>query len=377
MSDTMITQQVHKFEEPLKIDLEELLGRFQRMDSVRYEDFSSVWRELNFDEIFFGIKTMAEQNEFSRMALNISTAYFLPPYSFQIRVGGLYMLYALYHTQRSYPTQRIRLALKDWGDVQVFTQDALSSQHYDVLYILHQLLSAKAFLFTAMPIPLTYSRDQKVVNTNTEVPTEQSARPQELVTTEMCEEISNIHQHYKQLKTFVLAKHPDADLNLVPNLVPKLLNAVEDFSTWQNDQRAAAAGDEQSDSCKDEPSTSSTINQQMESSKRADLLASIKARSYGQVAEVSKARRHRQGELCTDTRAGEYEDQGPQRDRTHVNFLRRKRRQLNSLKSRTLRRLQHTGGVPGDSLSTTKLWKLSQSEQEAAAPPRNARRFRY
>ncbi|KAL2098820.1 hypothetical protein ACEWY4_005300 [Coilia grayii] len=335
--------QMHKFEEPLKTDLEELLGRFQRTNSVRYEDFSSIWRDMHFDEIFYGTKNQLEQSEFSRMALSAATPYFLPPYSFQIRVGGLYMLYALYHTQRSFPPRRIRMALKDWGDVQAFTQDALNSQHHDVLYILHQLLTIKAFRFTAMQVPLTFSRDQKPVIPEAEVVAEQSSRPKKLVTTEMLEEMANIHEHYKQLKTSVSAKHPEASLNLVrQNLVPKLFNAVVDFSTWQNSQMAGDK-DGQPASYEEEPSTSSSLNQQMESSKRAELLASIKSRSYGQVVEVTKSRRHRQGEVCGDTTAGPCEDPGPQLDPARVSLLRRRRRQLNSLKCRTLSCLNETG----------------------------------
>lgn len=44
------------------------------------------------------------------------------------------------------------MALKDWEDVRAFSQDAQSSHHYDVVYILHKLLGEKAFHFTAMPV---------------------------------------------------------------------------------------------------------------------------------------------------------------------------------------------------------------------------------
>ena len=48
----IMSEQLRKFEEPLKTDLEELLGRFQRTTSVRYEDFSSMWRDMKFGDIF-------------------------------------------------------------------------------------------------------------------------------------------------------------------------------------------------------------------------------------------------------------------------------------------------------------------------------------
>lgn len=49
------------------------------------------------------------------------------------------------------PCVQIRLALKDWEDVQKFEKDAMDAQHLDVVYILRQLASRKAFHFTAMP----------------------------------------------------------------------------------------------------------------------------------------------------------------------------------------------------------------------------------
>lgn len=46
---------------------------------------------------------------------------------------------------------QIRLALKDWEHVQKFEKDARDAQHWDAAYILQQMLSHKAFHFTAMP----------------------------------------------------------------------------------------------------------------------------------------------------------------------------------------------------------------------------------
>lgn len=46
---------------------------------------------------------------------------------------------------------QIRLALKDWADVKTFEKDATVAQHFDVIYILQQLMFCKAFHFTATP----------------------------------------------------------------------------------------------------------------------------------------------------------------------------------------------------------------------------------
>lgn len=36
----------------MKIDCEELLSRFQKTESVRFETFSRIWREMKFSQIF-------------------------------------------------------------------------------------------------------------------------------------------------------------------------------------------------------------------------------------------------------------------------------------------------------------------------------------
>lgn len=39
--------------EHIKLDCEELLGRFQRTQSVRFEVFVNIWREMEFAKIFW------------------------------------------------------------------------------------------------------------------------------------------------------------------------------------------------------------------------------------------------------------------------------------------------------------------------------------
>lgn len=50
-----------------------------------------------------------EKNTFTKEALALAWRYFLPPYTFQIRVGALYLLYGLYNTQLCQPKQKVIL----------------------------------------------------------------------------------------------------------------------------------------------------------------------------------------------------------------------------------------------------------------------------
>ncbi|MGH0135688.1 UNVERIFIED_CONTAM: hypothetical protein FKN15_057903 [Acipenser sinensis] len=95
------------YTDTLKTDCEDLLTRFQVTDSVRYEDFSALWREMKFSTIFHGKMGAIEKRNFSREALSTACHYFFPPYSFQIRVGALYLLYGLYNTQLCQPKEAV------------------------------------------------------------------------------------------------------------------------------------------------------------------------------------------------------------------------------------------------------------------------------
>ncbi|KAK2104307.1 Small nuclear RNA activating complex, polypeptide 1, 43kDa [Saguinus oedipus] len=99
---------------------------------------------------------------FTKEALALAWRYFLPPYTFQIRVGALYLLYGLYNTQLCQPKQKIRVALKDWDEVLKFQQDLVNAQHFDAAYIFRKLRLDRAFHFTAMPKLLSYRMKKKI-----------------------------------------------------------------------------------------------------------------------------------------------------------------------------------------------------------------------
>ncbi|XP_077945329.1 snRNA-activating protein complex subunit 1b isoform X1 [Gasterosteus aculeatus] len=223
--------------EEVKSDCVELLSRFQTSDSVRFQTFSKIWREMNFSEIFYGTVNHGEQRAFCRLILDTTSSFFMPPYSFQIRVGGLYLLYSLYHSQTSSPPEQIRLALKDWKDVKKFEKDAVDAQHHDVVYILRKLMFQKAFVFAAMPVALSFKKKRKLQRS---VPCEQfmerPSRPQELINIDLLEELSNVEEIYGKLKTSVSSalEQSESSLNLVcKSLAPQLRSTVVDFYQWQ------------------------------------------------------------------------------------------------------------------------------------------------
>lgn len=343
----------------VKSDCEELLSRFQTTESVRFQLFSDIWREMKFEQIFYG--TMKhEKRTFSRLVLDTAYRYFLPPFSFQIRVGGLYLLYSLFHCQTASPSEQIRLSLKDWEDVKKFEKDAVNAQHFDVTFILRQMMFHKAFHFTAMPTLLVFKKKRKIEGSPLcEEFMERTSRPQELINTELLEELSNIHDLYEKMKVSVASSSEQApsSVNLIrKDLVPQLRGTVVDFYKWQ--QRKDETDD-------DEDSGEGTSSQQ-ECSRRAELVASIKSKAYGNAAEASKSRRHRQVEVdFTSSEAG------PALTLSHSRTSRP------SLKARTNESVFITGDLWKEAMTSTQINCLTTLDSVPEEKPKQYKRFKW
>ncbi|XP_026159177.1 snRNA-activating protein complex subunit 1b [Mastacembelus armatus] len=346
----------------VKSDCEELLSRFQRTESVRFEIFSKIWREMKFSHIFYGTMTH-EKRHFSRLVLDTACVFFLPPFNFQIRVGGLYLLYSLYRSQTASPLQQIRLALKDWEDVQKFEKDAVDAQHLDAVYILRQLMCIKAFHFTAMPSLLTFNKKRKVERSALcEKFVERTSRPQELINIELLEELSNVHKLYENLKNSVFATaeqaHPDPSLNLIQkDFVPEIRGTVVDFYKWQ--QMTDCAGDGEAEDAGE------GMSSQQECSGRAERLASIKSKAYGQAAEAPKSRRHRQVEIDFSNNAGQ----------SHMSGSVRMSRP--SLKARTSDSVDISGDTWKDATTPTLISRLTTLNSASDEKPKQYKRFKW
>ncbi|KAJ8290330.1 hypothetical protein GJAV_G00011490 [Gymnothorax javanicus] len=396
------------FTEPVKSDCENLLSQFQRSESVRYEEFAVIWRIMEFPSIFYGKMAPNETRAFTRLVLTTAYPYLLPPYNFQIRVGGLYLLYGLYNAQLAVPKEKsdegfwigdrpsgpqwgqdfsetilpgcvkfcmlnklpmfdvkfISIALKDWENIMKFQQDAMNAQHYDVCYIFRKLVNEKAFYFSAMPKHLSFQVKRKPKRqVILEEFRDRPARVKELITTEMVEEIANVEEHYEKVKAAISATpgQPDSAISLInKDLSINLEDTMKNYQKWLDDT-----------SCRKNDPTGFHVadagegsSQKAESSRRAALLASIKSKSYGQRTEVSKSRRHRKVEM--DTSASEAE---------HVQESSCKRQP--SLRARTRKYMLSKGHLKQEIMAATKQWRLSLHEKDESEKPRLWRRFKY
>ncbi|XP_054886980.1 snRNA-activating protein complex subunit 1-like [Poeciliopsis prolifica] len=331
------------FHEPLTEDVEELLSRFQCTGSVRYGVFSAIWRDMKFSDVFLGTTKNSEMKRFCRVALATAVKYFLPPHSFHIRVGGLYLMFSFYHTQPASSPAQIRLALKDWIHVQRFLTESEEAEHHDVLYIYHKLAATQAFHYTAMPHFLTFQKQKTKPEVQCKEFLCKASALQELRSAEIWEEMAEIQSHYEKLKEAMQVR---VDVSMThPDFTSRLKQCMNEFFSWQ----------QQSASPK-EKNVGGEVHKDPEEdcSSRARLLSSIKQKSYSHVHATSKSRRHREVEKVDSSSSDGEQVQKPPSRKTHT-----------SLRARTWQNLGRT-----DEKSNTKIWLLSTPEQQHGVPLR-------
>ncbi|XP_022615899.1 snRNA-activating protein complex subunit 1-like [Seriola dumerili] len=335
---------------PLTEDVEELLARFQQTESVRYTVFSAIWREMGFSDVFIGISHVGEMKRFCRIAMATAMKYFLPPYSYQIRVGGLYLMFGFYNTQLAISPVKIRLALKDWNQVQKFIKDSVQAGHHDVLYIYHKLVATKAMDYTAMPHFLTFQKQRKPKKES--VCAEFLGRTtavQDLISSNILEEVTNMQSQYEKLKEATVEVSCKVTMTH-RDFVSRMKGCMSEFITWQQrafsqDNKDKNAGDDEEKPAEDQHSSST----------RARLLSSIKDKSYSSFQEASKSRRHRKAETVDATSSGA--------ELVQETATVRKKKRPPSLRARTWKSLRVT-----QEKSKLQAWLLSVPEKQDRVP---------
>ncbi|KFO61877.1 snRNA-activating protein complex subunit 1, partial [Corvus brachyrhynchos] len=255
---------------------------------------------------FSGRIRALERNKLTKKTLELAQQYFFPPYSFQIRVGALYLLYGLYNAQLCQPKQKVIVP-----EV-LFSGDArhkiCDQNRTDAAYIFRRMQLARAFHFTAMPKLLTYRTKKKIEeNYFKEEFKDPSNRVNSLITNDVLEELMNIHDHYQKMKCVISAdkSQPDKALSLIKDdFVVNLRDITLEHQEWQQNRMVEKHFSSPQKLFRNAKETDETENKkkertllESEGSERANALARIKYRSYSAVVEASKSRRHRQVQL--------------------------------------------------------------------------------
>ncbi|KAH9499301.1 Small nuclear RNA activating complex, polypeptide 1, 43kDa [Bulinus truncatus] len=206
----------------VRLDFKRLLNDFIRLNTVRYEEFSRLWREKKMEYLYLGRCTDREAREFIEEIILIAEEYFLPPYQFQVRVGGLYLLYALYEIQPVVPKVKIRLTLPQWKHTASFELQASQQKHLDVVYVFHRLYQEKAFLFCHCPFEHNpYSSMNDSLDKEEDLADnmkEESTSITELCNFESIEKLSFFQEKYQQSKISLAgptATKPDKSLDVL------------------------------------------------------------------------------------------------------------------------------------------------------------------
>ncbi|XP_015514346.2 prostatic acid phosphatase [Neodiprion lecontei] len=132
----------------VKDDCRKLINQFEECDTVRFQDFSTVWQSMKFSAIFTGRQSYAEMLEFCEEVLQIAKVFMLPPYRFKTQIGGLYLLYGLYY---KLPCRKIkiRVTLSEWKEILELHNNIREGNHTDANYILSKMIYNDVFYHCA------------------------------------------------------------------------------------------------------------------------------------------------------------------------------------------------------------------------------------
>ncbi|XP_044179444.1 snRNA-activating protein complex subunit 1-like [Acropora millepora] len=309
----------NKMAEGLITDCRLLLSRFENHKSVRFETFCEIWREMNFSLIHCGGRDTNRKIQLVDYLFRIISTYLdSTPCSFPYRIGALYAMYAVYHTQLNRPKVKIRMTLSMMKDLKELHGQIIEQQHHDADYILRLLHKEKAFLFVAMPIPLAYGSKEAITSQeegkSSALIDDVSDNLQERF--RGVESLDDAHKNYTQMKAKLLAAETipnDRSYRAISDsLVTDISSELQKFDEWKRTRcqkyvlerktgtslslpNTSNAGPISNPVAPDtETSTASTSSVVMENAAKSSRIAEIKKRSFSSVSKVSKSMRHLQ-----------------------------------------------------------------------------------
>ncbi|XP_060069591.1 snRNA-activating protein complex subunit 1-like [Ylistrum balloti] len=273
----------------IKDDFEDLLQRFIATETVRYENFVEIWRDMKMSMIFAGRQSEREVREFTEECFRIASQYVVAPYNFQVRVGALYLMYGIFNTQPLCQRVKIRTTHSMWRDLLEFQSEAHRQQHLDVDFVFHKLRFQNAFLFTAKPVEVLHTVDKTKdeVSLSEEFKEEQSVLF-DLFSTEMLEQMATVHQHYEAIKVALegpQATKPSRSLSVIKqDVVPGITKAIIYYQDRRKagtiKRKAAKDNDLSSDSMDDD------VGDEDEETKPSKKLL-LKEKAFAQAAAPS------------------------------------------------------------------------------------------
>lgn len=281
-------------------DFEQILQRFTATETVRFEAFAEIWREMKMSFIFAGRDSEKECREYTEEIMKMALKYVLPPYNFQVRVGGLYLLYGLFNQQPLIRKVRVRVTPEKWKEIVEFQKEARRQQHLDVNYVFHKLRFEDAFSFVATDSEVTFylstGGNTKEEDTAPDEFKEEQSVLYELFSDQFLEQLTQLHDHYHRVKVGLEghnATEPSRSLNVIQsNIATSILGTVMAYQQRKQHHRKSGASDTEEESDGDDPDYVEMDGKNIKSH--------LKAKAYKNVAKANKSRRHRQAVESAD-----------------------------------------------------------------------------
>lgn len=210
MSNSEAIKGVQSIRNGLREDVNNLIEDFDRMASVRFVDFSRLWKERHLSWIFTYKLNIIDMREFIEDAYQIILDQLNRSAKPERAILILYLIYCFYMCQPITPKIPIKLNLSKFKAFRYLFQESRVNKHLDACYIWMKLLSLGAFHMvdqTKAYGPLAMKKDPTLGASSSSTNNFSLDRTCE-IQTEM-EKVKNLHYSYLALKDSL--EGPDAE----------------------------------------------------------------------------------------------------------------------------------------------------------------------
>ncbi|KAL1421506.1 hypothetical protein MTO96_004189 [Rhipicephalus appendiculatus] len=341
-------------------DMDTLLRKFTAEESIRYNAFSKVWREMKFSLVFCGRKER-ELRLFFEEIVPIILQLWLPTCSFRERVFGLYMLYAVYAVQPISPKLKVRLRLADWEQSEVLLRIATREQHLDVCYILHRMRLENCFhlvAFLRQRSPVMYHGQEEDVRSIIAANAKVFSPLEKMTKNGIFQQLQLIHQQYMTMKA-AQEKPEVRDLTFVKeDVYDNICRRVSVLQlVYRSQQIQAAASTSRRD-------RGSTVGGETVAARRENL----RAQQFSTVTKTRRGKRYE--ELMCDVSTSRCEDESaPESVESSSPPAKRARRKFAATKKS--RESSSTGASKRGASKATRGGKKSGGKKPSSKKPGN------
>jgi len=211
--------------ESLKHDVNTLFSRFYQKQSVRFEEFCSEWKAMNFNCIFAATfrNTYSAKMRLVERIFRVASEFLSEESTFLYRVAAVYMFYSVYFKQISDNKVKIRMTPTMWKDLMDFLNIVIEHRHLDVAYVIQTLRKANAFTFTAFPKYLLFGRHEFMLGSEGMVAMRQTYEADKyinnLFSSEFIEQSKSIQKEYDDVKAKVLNESKEDEVSYLSKVL--------------------------------------------------------------------------------------------------------------------------------------------------------------